>query len=1147
MGVVSVVLAACAVAATAADAAKMYVKKGTWHETMLATRRAVAGASGQVKAPTRRPVPDFGTQPFTVTAWVRTTAGGTILAKFPPRGGWAPQGKSFFVRQGKLGYDIGMVGMVGGRTRVADGKWHHVALTKSKDLRLYVDGRLDGSKYLDGQADRKGSAVMIGYTSLGFPVPTYFTGDLDEIRVYDRALGEAEIKASLSSPPEGGLVGHWAMEGLAADSSGAENHATETTRAKYVPGKVGQALRLAGRGRLVIPWKSPGKADATEWLWARLMRDFAGEQARGEMAWEREDGIWPRNWRAITAAALARNYARAAHRSAQHAQRAKKLGLNVAGAREQYLQSRRIAELTTALGGINLDAVAAIIKELHGGGATGKAFVARLAALRARAEKWQGAAPAAGEVAEWKGQVGRLRRDVVLEGNPLFDFDKLVFVKRLTYSANHYYTEYINSRWTPGGNLCVLDLKTGKVTELVPELKDGVFERFDVSFDADKIVFAWKCAHQQGYRIYEIGIDPVTGRRKGKLRQLTFPQKNEARLVELYRARPHYHHGTDDMHPCYLPNGEIVFISTRCQYGILCDAPDDFTTTVLYRMDGDRGAPGNMRKLSNSSVSEASPVVMLDGRILYTRWEYVDKGAVSVKCIWAMRPDGSGSMEIYGNDISLPPTFIYSRPIPDVPDKYVFLGTPHCPQNGVGTVIRLDMSHNIRNRDPMTYMTPYVDIRSEPGFAFCNAEGQWRRDGSGRGPLFKDPYPLSEKFFLVAYKPEGTGWNDPKGYGLYLLDETGKTYPIHRDAEISCWQPFPLKARKKPRVPTASIDGELAAKGLARCVVLDVYRGLEGVGRGEIKYIRVLEQVPRPWACRRRWGGDGYDQQHVVISKDTHLGLKVQHGVVPVEDDGSAHFLVPADANIFLQALDANYMAVQTERTYVNFIPGEIRSCVGCHETQKDTPALARAAAVKAMGRQPSVPGPQLGEMTGGRPIHYPTDVQPVLDKYCIKCHAGEKPKAGLDLSGTMTALFSRSYESLIPERRRGKGRRGFDLIGPTIGENHPKTGNVHYMPAKSFGSYASVLVAMHSKGKVKLADPKMAAIVEKLAKVHKAVTIKPADMVRLTNWVDTNGQYYGSWWGRRNLQYKDHPNFRPTPTYKDGLSYTSPIPEEKR
>ncbi len=309
----------------------------------------------------------------------------------------------------------------------------------------------------------------------------------------------------------------------------------------------------------------------------------------------------------------------------------------------------------------------------------------------------------------------------------------------------------------------------------------------------------------------------------------------------------------------------------------------------------------------------------------------------------------------------------------------------------------------------------------------------------------------------------------------------------------------------------------------------------------------VLEQVPRPWATRRRWGGDGYDQQHVVVTKDTHLGLKVQHGIVPVEDDGSAHFVVPARRNIILQALDGNYMAVQTERTYVNYMPGETRSCVGCHETPRDAATAVAKGVVKALTRPASVPGPQPGEKTGGRALHFPADVQPVLDKHCVKCHSGKKPKADLRLTGDMTALFSVSYESLIPERRRGRGRRRFELVGPTIGENHPKTGNVHYMPAKSFGSHNSVLVAMLSKGKVRLKDPKKAETAARLAAKHKDLKLKPEELLKITNWVDTNSQFHGSYWGRKNLRYKDHPNFRPAPTYEVAQSMTSPIPEEKR
>jgi len=741
---------------------------------------------------------------------------------------------------------------------------------------------------------------------------------------------------------------------------------------------------------------------------------------------------------------------------------------------------------------------------------------------------------------------GRLKIVSPSQALKSFGFNKLLFVKRYTYTSNHYYTEFINGEWHPGGNLCLLDLKNGAVTELVPELKGGVFERFDLDFDARHVVFAWKCAHQQGYRLYEIEINPDTGARVGELKQLTFPQKNEIELVKLYQVRDHYHHGTDDMHPCYLPDGDICFISTRCQYGILCDSPDDFTTTLLYRLSR---RDGSLKKISNGVVSEASPAMLPDGRIMYTRWEYVDKGAVSVKCLWAMQPDGSNSSEIYGNDIALPPTFLYGRPIPDKSNHYCFLGTPHCPQNGVGTVITIDMNKDIRTRDPMTYMTPYVDIQREAGFAFKNKNDGWQADHSGKGVLFKDPYPLSDKLFLVSYKKEGPIWKDLHAYGLSLLNNEGAVVDIYRDESISTWLPYPLKPRKRPPVLKANIETGLAAKNMARCVVNDIYHGMENVKRGSVKHIRVIEQIPRPWATRRHWGGDSYDQQHAVISKDTHLGLKVQHGVVPVEADGSAHFLVPADANIFLQALDKNYMALQTERTFVNYIPGEVRSCIGCHEKPNDAVPVSARGAMQALKRKASLPSAQPGEKSGKRPLDFMTDVQPVLNKHCIECHSGKEPKAGLNLSGELTQHFCRSYESLLPERRGGKGRKRscFPLVGLVVGENHPKTGNVCYLPTRSVGSHNSVLVSMLAPDAVTLINPEERAIAAKLAKQHAKIKLTQTELLKITNWIDTNSQYYGMYWGRRNLKYKDHPNFRPTPTFERASSYVSSIPENER
>jgi len=1127
----------------------------SWFDALIGMKEAVP-AETESREPA--PLPDFAEGAFTVTAWIKTRADGTVFAKTLPDSEWTLGGKALFLRNGGLTYDIGWVGDVRAGKRVSDGKWHHVAVTGPRPIKLYVDGEQGAERVFETKPDPKGSVFKIGYTSRNFA--PQFKGAIDDVRVYGRVLSDKDIAAQARAErPAGarGAVAYWSFDRQGTDDSGNRNHAASVGKVAFAEGRFGKALSVTS-GHMAAACGTGPSPDAE--LWRELAAKHGDEVSAQEMEWERADGIWGADWKAVSYAEVAKRYANAALRPTQLAAEIKAKaarvtsGAELGGVRALYLKSRRYDQLFESLARFKLKELRATIGDLYGTSETGGKLVARLDTIEERAAAWQDGPPVGEEFEAWKQTCAALRMDVVLNENPLVDFDKVVFVRRYTYTANHYYTEFINSRWTPGGNLCVLDLETGDVTELVPELENGVFGRFDIDFDARHIVFAWKAANESGYRLYEIGIDPVSGARAGELKPLTFPEVNEEEIVKKYRVG--YHHGTDDMDPCYLPDGDVVFISTRCQYGILCDAPDIFTTTVLYRMERDadldaRKAGKHLTKLSNSSVSEAAPTILPDGRIMYTRWEYVEKGAVSVKCLWSMNPDGSGSAEVYGNDISLPPTFLYGRPIPNMPSHYVMLGTPHYPQNGMGTVIRLDMTKEIRTREPMTYMTPDVDIRSEGGFHFM-IDGQWRGDRSGRlGRLFKEPYPLSDKLFLVPCKAAGCQWHDPKAYDICLLDEAGNATVVYDDPEMSCFEPFPLRPRERPPVVKTPIDREMAAKGLAKCVVTDIYHGMEDTERGTIKHIRVLEQIPRPWATRRRWGGDTYDQQHATISKNTHLGLRVQHGVVPVEKDGSAHFVVPAGRNIYFQALDENYMAVQIERTLVNYVPGETRSCIGCHETPNEVTEVSTRrseSALLALKRPASFPGPQPGEDSGRRALDFATDVQPVFDRHCVKCHSGEKPKGELNLTGEMTPLFSMSYEQLIEPRRGGFGRRNKPLLcGPTVGENHPKTGNVHYMPARSFGSHASVLVAMLAPGKVALKDPKQAALAEKLAGQHKKIKLSREELLKITNWVDTNAQFYGMYWGRKNLKYKDHPNFRPRPTFERAASYVSLIPEEQR
>ena len=290
-------------------------------------------------------------------------------------------------------------------------------------------------------------------------------------------------------------------------------------------------------------------------------------------------------------------------------------------------------------------------------------------------------------MSDWK----PLRREALVDANPLMP-ERLLFVKRFTYSPGFYYAEFMRaSRF--GGNLCVLDVKSGQVTELVPELADGIFDRCDLSFDGRRVVFAYKAAPGQGFRLWEVGVDG-TG-----LRQLTFdPPDEQERIAKYWHPTPEGVRAYIDTTPTIsiratLPDGGICFASTRCERGVLCDQGDSLADNVLYRLDStptrslaiqsrveeaskdsalesqatrdvSEDSRPSIRRLSQGALSESTPTVANDGRILYTRWEYVDKGVIAVQGLWTMRPDGSGSTEVYGNEIEFPPVLIHGRPVP---------------------------------------------------------------------------------------------------------------------------------------------------------------------------------------------------------------------------------------------------------------------------------------------------------------------------------------------------------------------------------------------------------------------------------------------------------------------------------------------------
>ncbi|MDD4869607.1 MAG: hypothetical protein PHR77_03535 [Kiritimatiellae bacterium] len=733
-------------------------------------------------------------------------------------------------------------------------------------------------------------------------------------------------------------------------------------------------------------------------------------------------------------------------------------------------------------------------------------------------------------------ELARLKREMLVSANPLLRNTELLFIKRYTYNSKHYYDDFQHvSRW--GGNLYVLSLSDGRIRQMAPQLDGGVFDSYDLSFDARRIVFGYRRPKPEGFRIYEIGIDG------SGLRQVIQPPADEDRQIAAYGKTSFgdgfyglmgYRFWTDDVHPCYLPDGGFCFASTRCQHGVLCTPNHYLACTTLFRCDADGS---EVRPISQGMLSEFTPTMMEDGRILYNRWEYVYKGIAAVQPLWVMRPDGSGSEEFYGDNVANPGVFWQARQIPGNPRLAVCIGCGHEPM-GVGQVLLLDMNKNKRTIEPMTSLTPDTRTQGLRGL-YQRRNGRWKEDVYG--PLYRDPYPLSDpagrgagKFFLVSCNPDKR-YNDQSAYGIYLLDVFGNRVPVYSDPEISCWQPMSLRPRKRPPVlpPLAkNVTGsennttpisQSSGKAVATMFVNDVYRGLDGVKPGTVKYLRVMEQVPKPWAAELDQSrgedrtADGFGGQ-LVISYCAHIWVAVLHGIVQVEKDGSACFEVPARRNLFFQALDENFMEVQRMRTFINVESGEQRSCIGCHEQRIQAPVSRKAV---ALVRKPVILAAQPGEVAP-RPLYYPTDIQPMLNRNCIRCHSGSEPKAKLDLSGELTTLFNRSYENLLA---RNMANYICEWGLPPYKAGAPERGsmaNVEATPPYTYGSHKSKLIEMLRTG-------------------HHDVKLSREEFIKLVTWIDSGVPFYGSYYGRRNIKYQGAPDFRPVPTVESAQGIPPP------
>ena len=485
--------------------------------------------------------------------------------------------------------------------------------------------------------------------------------------------------------------------------------------------------------------------------------------------------------------------------------------------------------------------------------------------------------------------------------------------------------------YAEGGRLCRLNLRTGNLRVLLSDPKGGVRDP-QMHYSGRKILFSYRKGGTHPFHLYEINIDG------SGLRQLTDGPD-------------------DDIEPAYCPDGSIVFCSSRCKRYVNC-----WYTRVasLYRCDGDGSG---IRMLSSNNDHDNTPWVLPDGRVLYMRWEYVDRSQVHFHHLWTMNPDGTGQMVFFGNlygGIAM----LDAKPIAGT-NKIVASFSP-----GHGRP---------EHYGPVTVVDPTL-----------GPDVQAAAHRIGRRSDWKDPYAFTEDCFLVADRS-----------GIHVMDGSGKSELVYalpaNERQFQCHEPRPLRARPRERVIASRVN---LKKTTGTLFLSDIYHGrkMAHVRRGSIKKLLVLQQVPKPI---NHSGG----MQPLTIGGSFTLAQIL--GTVPVEPDGSAAFEVPALKSVFFVALDGRDRAVKRMHSFHTMQPGETTSCVGCHEQRTETPRDALSASLLAMQRPTSQiePFKDVPDI-----LDYSRDIQPILDKHCVRCHNPDKRDGKVDLCGDKTPMYTISY-----------------------------------------------------------------------------------------------------------------------------------------
>lgn len=619
-----------------------------------------------------------------------------------------------------------------------------------------------------------------------------------------------------------------------------------------------------------------------------------------------------------------------------------------------------------------------------------------------------------------------LKRSILL-GNPLLDSDRIVashfflgaqartaMAPELGTQANNWSNQMSTPR--KGFNAEIVEL-----TDLRGEVKSRRVYRpsngssvsdLRLHWDGDRVMFT-QTQEDRRWNVFEVGLDG-NGFRK---------------IIENDEPDLDFYDGT------YLPDGRILAVSNIGYQGVPCVNGDDPVGNLIIYNPADR----NLRRLTFDQDANWNPIVMNNGKVMYTRWEYTDLTHYYSRIVMHMNPDGTENKALYGSGAMFPNSIFDIQPLPGNGSAFVGIISGHHGIARSGRLLIFDPAKGRKSTEGVIQEIPHSNRPVQELIKDELVNDVW--------PQFIKPSVLNEKYFLVAAKlsPESL-------WGIYLVDIFDNVTCIMEAENEGFISPVLVR---KVKTPPALPDRIKLDQKEATFFIQDIYEGegLRGIPKGTVKEVRIhaYEYAYIKSPSDHNWHGiqSGWD-------------IKRNLGTAPVEEDGSVIFKAPANTPISIQPLDKDGVAVQWMRSWVTGQPGEIVSCIGCHENQNQTVIPKRTIASQ---RAPH----QLKKPEGGiRSFTFDLEVQPILDRSCIACHNG---KEAFDLRGGRkdSKGYGTSYLNLHPYIHRQGGEGDMVVLQPY--EYHPNT---------------SELVRLLKRG-------------------HNNVTLTDKEWRTLYNWIDYN------------------------------------------